>query len=30
LLIRESLADPKHQTFCLRFQSVLASTEDRP
>ena len=30
LLIRESLADPKHKTFCLRFQSVLASTEHRP
>src|SRR5271155_5002497 len=30
LLIRESLAYPKHKTFCVRFQSVLASTEDRP
>ena len=30
LLIRESLAYPKHQTFCLQFQSVLASTEHRP
>ena len=30
LLIRESLAYPKHQTFCVRFQSVLASTENRP
>ena len=29
LLIREPLAYPKHQTFCVRFQSVLASTEDR-
>jgi hypothetical protein len=30
LLIRESPAHPKHKTFCVRFQSVLASTEDRP
>ena len=30
LLIRESPARPKHKTFCVRFQSVLASTEDRP
>ena len=30
LLIRESPAHPKHKTFCVRSQSVLASTEDRP
>ena len=28
-VIRESLAYPKYKTFCVRFQSVLASTEDR-
>ena len=30
LLIRESLAHQKHKTFCVRFRSVLPSTEDRP
>src|SRR3974390_291056 len=30
LLIRESLAYPKHKTFCVRFRSVLPATEDRP
>ena len=30
LLIRESLAYPKHKLFRVRFRSVLPSTEDRP
>jgi len=30
LLIRESLVYPKRKAFCVRSQSVLASTEDRP